>query len=286
MLSVSKIRNLSLIPPENEHEFENLCLALWKRILRDPNFQFVGRRGQSQGGVDLIGRRDGTLNWIGIQCKVWTGGILAKNDVRKDVKNAKDFNPRLSELVFATTARRDQKLQEFARELTEENVRTGSFSVTIFAWDDIKSELSKETNLDVLRRFYRDTYIDYERLGIAISRIVRLSIGVGHTPDTGYELLIGKTPSLDNPDSYLGLDYWKGNYFIGNWNQKILDTFPLPAFPSDLEHVFPFKRDAYIIAKWLTSIKSIDDLIYGDDEEHVMLISKDEYREYLDLSRG
>ena len=113
MLSVSKIRNLSLIPPENEHEFENLCLALWKRILRDPNFQFVGRRGQSQGGVDLIGRRDGTLNWIGIQCKVRTGGILAKNDVRKDVKNAKDFNPRLSELVFATTARRDQKLQEF-----------------------------------------------------------------------------------------------------------------------------------------------------------------------------
>ena len=98
-------------------------------------------------------------------------------------------------------------------------------------------------------------------------------------------MLIGKTPFPDNPDSYSGLDYWRGNYIIANWNDKTLDTFPLPPFPSDLEHVFRFKRDAHIIAKWLTSIKSIDDLIYGDDDQHVMLISEDEYREYLDSLR-
>ena len=64
-----------------------------------------------------------------------------------------------------------------------------------------------------------------------------------------------------------------------------MDTFPLPPHPSDLEQVFQYKRDAYIIAKWLRNIESIDDLIYGDDDEHVMLISEEEYKIYLNLLR-
>lgn len=279
---MTKIRNLSLLPPKHEQEFEDLCLALWKRILQDPNAQFVGRKGQGQRGVDLIGRKNGTLDWIGVQCKVRTGGILTEDDVRSDVEKAKDFNPRLSELVFATTAPRNQKLQAFARELTEENIKTGGFSVSVFAWDDIQLQLSEESNLDICHRFYDDFFINYERLGIAVSRILRVSIGVGHTADSGYELLLGKTPLPDIPDSFSGLDYWKGNYFIANWNDRSMDTFPLPTYPSDLEQVFRYKRDAYIIAKWLTEMKSIDDLIYGEDDEHIKLISKDEYQEFLD----
>jgi len=256
-------------------------MALWKRILQDQNLQLVGRKGQSQQGVDLIGRRDGTLNWIGIQCKVRTGGHLTREEVREDATKAKDFNPKLSELVFATTARRDQKIQAFARMLSEENIRTGEFSVTVFAWDDIVLELNQESNFDILRRFYSNFFIDYEKSGIAISRIISVSIGVGRSPDTGYDLLIGKTPSPDNPNSNFDLDHWRGNYFIANWDDKTIDTFPMPPFPSDLENVFRFKRDAYIIAKWLTNITSIDDLIYGDNENHLMLISETEYLKYL-----
>jgi hypothetical protein len=198
------------------------------------------------------------------------------------VEKAKHFNPRLSELIFATTAPRDEKLQAFVRTLTEQNTSTGGFAVSVFAWDDIQLELSEESNLDICRRFYDDFFINYERLGIAVSRTLRVSIGVGHTADTGYELLLGKTPSPDSPDSFSDLDYWKGMYFIANWNDRSMDTFPLPTFPSDLEQVFRSKRDAYIIAKWLTEMKSIDDLIYGEDDEHVKVISKNEYQEFLD----
>ena len=279
---MSKIRNLQLAPPTDQSEFENLCLALWKRILEDPNLQRVGRRGQDQEGVDLIGRKSETLNWVGIQCKVRTGGILTKDDVSHDVKKAKDFNPRLSELVFATTASRDAKIQTFARTLTEQNLSIGSFPVTIIAWDDIAEELTKECNLDLCYRFYSHFFVDYEKRGIAISRIVQVSIGVGCNPDTSYELMIGKTPPSEDSAGYSGLDYWRSNYIIGNWTERTLDTFPLPPFPSDLEHVFKFKRDAYIITKWLASIVSIDDLIYGDDDSHIMLISENEYRKYLD----
>lgn len=282
---MSSIRNLTLSPPKDEREFEKLCLALWKRLLQDPNLQLVGRNGQDQGGVDLVGRKDGTMNWIGIQCKVRSGGKLTRKNVSDDTEKAKDFNPKLSELIFATTAPRDAKLQSFARMLTEDNLRTGAFPVNIFAWDDIEEELAKEANLDICRKFYSHFFVDYEKLGIAISRIIRVQIGVGHTPDTGYDLFIGKTPSPADPDSYSGLDYWRGNYIIGNWTERTLDTFPLPPFPSDLEQVFRFKRDAHIIAAWLKNIGSIDDLIYGDNDEHVMLISEDEYRQYLDSLR-
>lgn len=279
---MSRISELTLPPPKDARQFEKLCQALWQRLLGDTKVQFVGRNGQKQAGVDLFGRRGDTLEWVGIQCKVRSGGVLSESAVREDVAKANTFNPRLSELVFATTARRDAKLQSVARVLTEENLRCGNFAVTIFSWDDIEEELSKEANFDLCESFYSGFFVDYERRGIAISRILGLSIGVGRESDTGYEILLGKTPPADPPSRSSELDYWKGNYIIGNWNDKRMDSFPIPAFASDLEHVFPTKRDAYIIAKWLNRLKSIDDVIYGRDEKHEILISEEEYREYFD----
>jgi hypothetical protein len=215
------------------------------------------------------------------QCKVRTGSRLSKDDIRLDAEKAKDCNPRLSELVFATTAPRDARIQAYARTLTDENLKTCGFSITIVAWDDIEQELTKESNLDLCHRFYPRFFVDYEKRGIAISRIVRVCIGVGRTPDTAYDLMIGKTPPTEVPDSYTGLDYWRGNYIIGNWTERNMDTFPLPPFPSDLEQVFRFKRDAYIVSKWLGSIPSIDDIIYGDEDSHTMLLSEEEYSAFL-----
>lgn len=282
---MTKLRNLKLFPLKDEQEFENLCLALWKRILRDPNAQLNGRKGQRQHGVDLFGRRSETLDWVGVQCKVRSNGILTKEDVIADCEKAKNFNPKLSEIAFATTAPRDESLQELARELTEQNKKNGHFMVTVSSWDDIQLELSEEGNLDICRRFYDDFFVNYEVLGIAISRIMRVSIGVGHTPDTQYELLLGKTPSPDDADYFYGLDYWKGNFFIANWNERSLDTFQMPVSPSDLEQVFQFKRDAYIIAKWLNGVSKIDDLFYRESDDHRKLISKEEYHEFLDSVR-
>lgn len=282
---MTKLKKLNIFPLKDDTEFEDICLSLWKRILKDPNTQLNGRRGQRQNGVDLFGRRQKTQDWIGIQCKVRTNGSLSEDDILKDVETAKKFNPKLSELVFATTAHRNANLQTFARELTDKNNKNGEFTVSVFSWDDIQLELSEESNLDICRRFYDDFFVNYEKLGIAISRIMRISIGVGRSTDTQYELLLGKTPSSDNSDSYYGLDYWKGNYFIANWNDKTMDTFPLPTFASDLEQVFRSKRDCYIISKWLTEMKSIDNLLYGDIDEHVKLISHAEYKEFLDSIR-
>ena len=141
------LRDLQLAPLTDENRFEELCLALWKRILNQPATQPNGRRGQRQCGVDIFGRRDESKSWVAIQCKVRSGGELSEEDISSDVESAKAFNPRLSEMIFATTARRDQSIQEFARTLTDKNLADGYFSVTVCSWDDIKEEISQEQNL-------------------------------------------------------------------------------------------------------------------------------------------
>ncbi len=279
---MTKSNKLNVFPLKDADEFENFCLALWKRILNDPHTQLNGRRGQRQNGVDLFGRRE-QEKWVGVQCKVRSVNGLTEKEVLDDVDKAKSFNPRLSELIFATTASKDVRLQTLARTLTEQNSKEGYFSVSVSSWDDILLELGEEENLDILRRFYADYFVNYEQLGIAISRIVRLSIGVvGQRTDTAYELMLGKIPSRGDCDDANSLAYWKGSYFVTNLSDGTWGTFPVKVFASDLEHVFQNKRDAYIIAKWLTDMKSIDDFIYGSDENPVKLISQEEFEEFLE----
>lgn len=225
------------------------------------------------------------MTWVSIQCKVRSKGILSQEDVLNDVKDAENFNPRLSEMIFATTAPRDADLQQYARSLTESNIRKGSFSVVIFSWDDIRDEISKEENLDLCYRFFEGAMINYENLGIAVSRVLRLTIGVAGKCDSTYEILLGRTPSPDAQGGkairYDGLSYWKGQHFIACWNDRTLDTFPTPTFASDLEQVFKSKRDAYIVAKWLTANASnFTDLLYGKEDECVCNISGEEFNEF------
>ena len=159
------------------------------------------------------------------------------------------------------------------------------FSIAVYSWDDIQLELSEEYNIDIFRKFYKDFFIDYENLGIAISRILRISIGVESRTDTSYEILIGKTPTPPQGDAYFGLDYWRGVYFIANWNSRAIVTFPIPTYPSDLDGVFVTKRDSYIISRWLTELSSVDEIIYGDSDEYIKIISKEEYMNFLKTIR-
>ena len=134
------------IPPMREWEkFERLCLDLWKEIWGDPNAQRVGRSGQRQNGVDILGTLPTTGKSVGVQCKkkdaTYTDDTLTKNEIHAIVEEAKSFTPPLSELVIAYTGKRDATLQEEARLITEEYRSLGLFSVSLSSWDDILEAL-------------------------------------------------------------------------------------------------------------------------------------------------
>jgi hypothetical protein len=126
--------------PANWSDFEDLCLGLWKAVWKCESAQKNGRNGQSQDGVDFFGRPSNGASWAGVQCKgkdSYNEQVLTDNEISEETEKAKKFEPKLSEYTIATTAQRDVKVQMFARTISDANIKNGSFSVSVFAWDDI-----------------------------------------------------------------------------------------------------------------------------------------------------
>ena len=56
--------------PKNHADFESKSVILLRLLLEDPGVKKLGRSGQKQYGIDLIGYRKASLNRpVGIQCK-------------------------------------------------------------------------------------------------------------------------------------------------------------------------------------------------------------------------
>ncbi|MEI7731001.1 MAG: hypothetical protein WCO56_15605 [Verrucomicrobiota bacterium] len=172
-------------PPNNPDDFESLCLDLWKDIWNDPGAQKNGRSGQPQAGVDVFGQKDG--RWIGVQCKQKDGLLRSKltvKDLETEVAYAREFKPPLSAFILATTGPADVKVQQRARELTDENRAIGLFTIEVWSWEKIWHEIYGREEL--LRRigpvyWPRSWKLIEERLGPnqptkLISKQVRLDV--------------------------------------------------------------------------------------------------------------
>jgi hypothetical protein len=149
MLSLSA---LSLPPPRNWQDFEDLCCDLWSRLWNDPDTQKIGRSGQAQQGVDICGRPDQGSERAAVQCKLKDRQALSRKEIETEVVKARSFEPPLKRLVIATTAPRDAQLQETVRKIDERERSAGSFSVTIFFWEDIILKLGDYP--EVARKYY------------------------------------------------------------------------------------------------------------------------------------
>ncbi|WP_158261032.1 MULTISPECIES: tetratricopeptide repeat protein [Pirellulaceae] len=114
-----------------------------------------GRGGQRQNGVDVfVHTQQGS--WIGIQCKGkdnYQDKKVTRAELRREVKAADNFRPKLSEYILATTARRDGGIQEFARILTVERGKKGLFPVRVRSWDDIRDLL--DSHPEVVSEVYK-----------------------------------------------------------------------------------------------------------------------------------
>lgn len=148
--AMTRISNFQLPPPANWQDFEDLCRDLWKEIWKDPNAQKNGRQGQSQHGVDIFGQPANGTKWEGVQCKGkdnYTDKALSEDEIVAEVAKAEAFVPNISSFTIATTGQRDTKVQQRARELTEERQLSGLFSVHVWSWPDILASLEEYPHL-------------------------------------------------------------------------------------------------------------------------------------------
>ena len=144
---MSELAATQIPKPSDGQAFERCNEVLWRCILNDDNVQCYGRRGQTQHGVDLVGRRGGKSDRIvGIQCKLkGEGRLLSEKEVRDEVEKALSFKPPLSEYVIVTTAPDDAKLQSLALDLSLiiSNDRDQELSISIYGWESLEREIRR-----------------------------------------------------------------------------------------------------------------------------------------------
>ena len=107
-----EIPYLQIPPPDNETDFENLCLDLYRSEFGDKT-QLHGRRGQKQQGVDIF-----VLDQdIGIQCKkveYYKQNIQNKiiQILKEEVEKAKNFQLPLKRFILAITYKRNAPMKK------------------------------------------------------------------------------------------------------------------------------------------------------------------------------
>ncbi len=156
-----------LLRPRSPDEFEDLIWDIYRCKWQDPHAQRNGRSGQPQAGVDIYGQ---PINlggrYAGVQCKRYEDDTLTAATVREEVAKAETFEPALAEYTIVTSERLDAALQRHMRLLNEERQKDNKFSVHIAFWDDLRLDLTAPGNFDLLRKYYKEFFIEESPLHI------------------------------------------------------------------------------------------------------------------------
>lgn len=142
---------LNIHPPKNWQDFETLCLKLFGEIWKIPHeIEFNSDNSQGQNGVDIYGPVSNGLNYNGIQCKNKKFNLINGSpnritikDIQAETDKAKGFQLSLSKLVIATSPPKDQKIEEYVRKISIENLKNDLFSIQICFWEFFERKLSE-----------------------------------------------------------------------------------------------------------------------------------------------
>lgn len=149
--------------PKSEEEWEDMVLDAMRIRWNDPNAFRYGRKGQSQNGVDIIGRRDSLT--VAAQAK--NCDSLSEQIIKSEIKKTEKLYVQLDELYFVISGNRDTKLQELIHGISIENKANGSFEIFIVYFDDVCNHLT--CNLDLVKKYWY-SFFD------AVSQVLKKSI--------------------------------------------------------------------------------------------------------------
>jgi tetratricopeptide (TPR) repeat protein len=126
--------------PKDWQAFQRACVVLFRAELKDPNAQEFGRSGQTQGGIDILGRRDADADhYVGVQCRRVTKP-LKQAEILADCRAALGLRAGLKEIIFATTAPDDTGANDAAIAVEEILRAEGhDLSVVIYGWGSLQT---------------------------------------------------------------------------------------------------------------------------------------------------
>lgn len=128
-----------LLKPDSEDAFEAMCHQLYGRIWQDVGCARVGRSGQAQFGVDIVGTYRQIP--IGLQCKHYNKKSFTLKTVTDDIQKAEAAGLAIGHLKFATTAPSNSEVVKAVFELSERRRADGRFTISVDFWGDICGHL-------------------------------------------------------------------------------------------------------------------------------------------------
>jgi hypothetical protein len=135
---------LEIPKPRNWQDFQRACVILYQAELNDPHVREYGRHGQKQHGIDLIGRRDGRPDRdVGIQCRL-VKAPLKRVKIIADSRAALGLEPRLKEIIFATTAPDDTHSVDATASAERELRGEGhDIRIALYGWESLQLRIAR-----------------------------------------------------------------------------------------------------------------------------------------------
>jgi cellulose synthase operon protein C len=126
--------------PRDWQAFQRNCALLFRAELNDPNAQEYGRSGQEQGGIDILGKRDGNPgHYVGIQCR-HIEKPLTETAIMTEARAALGLKADLKELIFATTAPQDTHATNAAISVERKLRSEGSaLTIVVYGWSALQN---------------------------------------------------------------------------------------------------------------------------------------------------
>ena len=158
--------HLDFPPPSNWQDFERLTRALCQVEWGDSEVQTLGRPGQVQHGVDVVGwdYRKFPRSRAAVQCKrrsqsnatgeILAGGLVEICDITESLEAAKELSPSLELFVIATTASQDTRFQQQVDTLSESRHRNAQCDVKVWFWEWFQDRLNR--HFEAAATYYED----------------------------------------------------------------------------------------------------------------------------------
>jgi tetratricopeptide (TPR) repeat protein len=127
--------------PDNEHDFETVCLRLYRKVWKNDNLKLYGKRGEKQHGVDICDPFC-VAPVRAVQCKFHEPTKnLTPSQIKKEVAKAEKHPTPIEHYIIATTAKKSARAQDTVTALNQRPDKR--FAVDIHFWEEICQQASE-----------------------------------------------------------------------------------------------------------------------------------------------
>jgi len=249
-------------------QFQKMVCELFREIWQDPHAQEYGRVGQKQGGIDIIGQRNGSLKYEAVQATIEKP--LTENKIKRDYESSKKLDFDLNTFIIASSNRRDVTLQNYAIKISN----NGPYPCKIWFWEDLVEKIADYSHIQ--KKYFPQFFI--KSVGNSSGRLVEIN-----DDTTRWVLFIAKLPK-EHP--HYGsvllvsdlLSYKCQTYRLGDhWSRLVLGDIEDSSYGKCIGGNL---YGAFLVSNWLNSFSSNSEL-FGIEENsfHYYELSKEQKQE-------